>query len=296
MTLTTFILQTLNGLTIAAIYILLASGLTIVFGLQGIVNCAHGFFYMLGAYLALTVVSKLGLSFWLALPVAFAGTSLLGAALEMLGIRTLMKWGREFTHNLILTLGFALLGQELVKTIWGAIPQLLDVPPALQGVLVLGSIIYPKYWFFVMAFTALVMLALYAFFTRTGVGILVRSIALNSEVSQALGTNAPRINTLIFGLGTGVAGVAGVLAGPILSVDPNMAFELLIIMFVVIIFGGLGSLAGVVVSGIVIGLVIAFGTAFLTGTVAKILAFAVMIAVLIVRPLGLFGRGTVMEE
>jgi branched-chain amino acid transport system permease protein len=111
----------------------------------------------------------------------------------------------------------------------------------------------------------------------------VRSIALNSEVSQALGTNAPRINTLIFGLGTGVAGVAGVLAGPILSVDPNMAFELLIIMCVV-------------VSGIVIGLVIAFGTAFLTGTVAKILAFAVMIAVLIVRPLGLFGRGTVMEE
>lgn len=296
MTLTTFILQTLNGLTIAAIYILLGSGLTIVFGLQGIVNCAHGFFYMLGAYLALTVVTKLGLSFWIALPVAFAGNFLLGGALEMLGIRTLMRWNREFTHNLILTLGFALLGQELVKTIWGAIPQLLDVPPSLQGVLVLGSIIYPKYWLFVMAFTALVMLALYVFFTRTGMGILVRSIALNSEISQALGTNAPRINTLIFGLGTGLAGVAGVLAGPILGVDPNMAFELLIIIFVVIIFGGLGSLAGVVVSGIIMGLVIAFGTAFLTGTVAKILAFAVMIAVLIVRPLGLFGRGTVMEE
>jgi branched-subunit amino acid ABC-type transport system permease component len=290
-----FILQGLNGLTIAAIYILLASGLTIVFGLQGIVNCAHGLFYMLGAYLALTVVTSLGLTFWVALPVAFAATFLLGAGLEIVGIRKLTQWGREFTHNLIFTLGFALLGQEIVKVIWGSIPQLMNVPPSLAGMLAFGPIAYPKYWLFVMSFTILVMLGLYVFFTRTGMGVLVRSIALNSEVSQALGTNAPRINTLIFGLGTGVAGVAGVLAGPILSVDPNMAFELLIIIFVVIIFGGLGSLSGVVVSGIIIGEVIAFGTALVTGMFAKILAFAVMIAILIIRPLGLFGRGTTLE-
>ena len=295
MTLTTFVLQALNGLTIAAIYILLASGLTIVFGLQGIVNCAHGLFYMLGAYVALTVVSGLGLSFWLALPSAFVVNFLLGSALEMLGVRTLVRWKRDFTHNLIVTLGFALFGQEMVKLVWGTVPQLLDVPPSLQGVIVAGPIVYPKYWLFVIGFTVATMLGLYLFFTRTGLGILVQSIALNAEVSQALGTNAPRINTLIFGLGTGIAGVGGVLAGPILSVDPNMAFELLIIMFVVIIFGGLGSLVGVVVSGVIIGLVIAFGTALLTGMIAKILAFAIMIAVLIVRPLGLFGRAAVTE-
>ena len=179
--------------------------------------------------------------------------------------------------------------------IWGSIPQLMNVPPSLAGMLTVGPIAYPKYWLFVMSFTILVMLGLYLFFTRTGLGILVRSIALNSEVSQALGTNAPRINTLIFGLGTGVAGLAGVLAGPILSVDPNMAFELLIIIFVVIIFGGLGSLAGVIVSGIIIGEVIAFGTALLTGMFAKILAFAVMITILVIRPLGLFGRGATLE-
>jgi branched-subunit amino acid ABC-type transport system permease component len=295
MTFSAFLIQFLNGLTIASIYILLASGLTIVFGLQGIVNCAHGFFYMLGAYLSFMMVQQLGLSFWLALPVAFAGNFLLGVGLEFLGIRRLMQWGREFTHNLILTLGFAFVGQEVVKIIWGAIAQLAQPPAALEGLLNLGPVAYPKYWLFVMGFTVLVMFGLYLFFLRTGMGILVRSIALNSEVSQAMGTNAPRINTLIFGLGTGVAGIAGVLAGPILSVDPNMAFELLMIVFVVIIFGGMGSLVGVVVSGVIIGEVIAFGTALMTGMIAKILAFGVMIGVLIFRPLGLFGRGAVVE-
>ena len=295
MTFSAFLIQFLNGLTIASIYILLASGLTIVFGLQGIVNCAHGFFYMLGAYLSFMMVQQLGLSFWLALPVAFAGNFLLGVGLEFLGIRRLMQWGREFTHNLILTLGFAFVGQEVVKIIWGAIAQLAQPPAALEGLLNLGPVAYPKYWLFVIGFTVLVMFGLYLFFLRTGMGILVRSIALNSEVSQAMGTNAPRINTLIFGLGTGVAGIAGVLAAPILSVDPNMAFELLMIVFVVIIFGGMGSLVGVVVSGVIIGEVIAFGTALMTGMIAKILAFAVMIGVLIFRPLGLFGRGTVVE-
>ncbi|MEW6263892.1 MAG: branched-chain amino acid ABC transporter permease [Thermodesulfobacteriota bacterium] len=295
MTWATFILQTLNGLSIAAIYILLASGLTIVFGLQGIVNCAHGLFYMLGAYISLTVVAKLGQSFWLALPAAFLVNCLLGVLLEMLGIRTLMKWRREFTHVLILTVGFGILGQEMVKVIWGAVPQLAGVPPSLRGTLELGGLAYPKYWLFVILFTIVIMLGLFFFFFRTGLGTLVQSIALNSEVSQALGTNAPRINTIAFGLGTGLAGVAGVLAGPILSLNPNMAFELIIVIFVIIIFGGLGSLLGVVVSGVIVGLVMAFGTALLSGMIAKILTFCVMIAVLTFRPLGLFGRGTGWE-
>jgi branched-chain amino acid transport system permease protein len=146
-----------------------------------------------------------------------------------------------------------------------------------------------------MGFTALFMTLLALAFYRTTLGILVQSIALNSEIAQAMGTNAPRINSLVFALGTGVAGVAGVLAGPILSVYPTMCFDLLMILFVVVILGGLGSLLGIVVSGILIGLVNAFGVAYLTGTVGNILAFAVMIAVLIFRPLGLFGRAGILK-
>jgi branched-chain amino acid transport system permease protein len=289
------VLQLLNGMTIGSIFILLASGLTIVWGLQGIINCAHGVFYMLGAYLALTLVSRLGINFYLSLPVAFVGNFILGVCLEFIGVRMLLAWRREFTHPLIFTLGFAFFAQELVKMIWGAVPQALDSPESLQGVLSIGPVMYPKYYLFVMAFTAVVILALYLLFTKTGIGTLVRSVAINNEISQALGTNAPVLNTLIFGLGTGVAGVAGVLAGPILSVDPNMAFELLIMLFVVIIFGGLGSLLGVVVSGVIIGTILSLGTALLTGTLAKIAVFVIMVAILIIKPSGLFGRGTIED-
>ena len=295
MTLAEIVLQMMNGLTIAAIYILLASGLTIVLGLQGIVNAAHGVFYMLGAYLAITLISKIGLNFWLTLPVAFVANFLLGVVLESLGVRTLQRWKRPSSHQMILTIGFALFVIEIIKVIWGTVPQMLAVPPYLQGTISIGSITYPKYWLFVILSTTAFMVILFLFFNWTGVGTLVRSVAINNEVSQALGTNAPRLNTQIFGLGTGIAGVAGVLAAPLLGVDTNMGFELLIILFVVIIFGGLGSLVGVVVSGIIIGEVMAFGAALISGMIAKIVVFALMIVILIIRPLGMFGRGAAIE-
>jgi branched-chain amino acid transport system permease protein len=206
-----------------------------------------------------------------------------------------VRWRRPGTQVLVLTLGVAIIASELTKLAWGPVPQLSDVPAGLGGVVALGPILYPKYWLFVMAFTAVFMAALAVAFNRTTLGILVQSIALNSEISQAMGTNAPRINSMVFALGSGVAGIAGVLAGPILSVYPTMCFDLLIILFVVVILGGLGSLLGIVVSGILIGLVNAFGVAYLTGTAGNILAFAVMIAVLVFRPLGLFGRAGILK-
>lgn len=236
-----------------------------------------------------------GASFWVAIPMAFIATFLVGAGLEIWGVRPMIKWNRDPLHNLILTIGFAIVGQEVVKNVWGPLPQEAPIPAILQGVCNLGITSYPIYWVFVMGCTTLFMLVLYLFFTRTGWGILVQSIALNREVSQALGTNAPLISTITFALGTGIAGVAGVLAGPILSVDPNMAFELIFFLFVVIIFGGLGSLTGVVVSGLIIGQVLAFGTALMTGLIAKVLIFVVMIIILIIKPMGLFGRVTVVE-
>jgi branched-subunit amino acid ABC-type transport system permease component len=290
---TVLVLQTLNGLTIGAIYILLASGLTIVFGLQGIVNVAHGVFYMLGAYLAIDLYPRIG--FVPTLAVVFVVTAALGLALELLGVRPLVRWRRPGTQVLVLTLGIAIIASEVTKLVWGAVPQLSEVPPALAGTVSLGPVVYPGYWLFVMAFTAAFMGLLALAFHRTTLGILVQSIALNSDISQAMGTNAPRINSMVFALGTGVAGVAGVLAGPILSVYPAMCFDLLMILFVVVILGGLGSLLGIVVSGVLIGLASAFGVAYLTGTAGTIFAFAVMIAVLIFRPLGLFGRAGILR-
>lgn len=286
-------LQVLNGLTIGAIYILLASGLSIVFGLQGIVNIAHGVFYMLGAYLAIGLYPRIG--FPATLVVVFVAMALLGLVLELVGVRPLVRWKRHGMQVLVVTLGVAIIASEVTKLIWGPVPQLSEVPEALAGTMALGPVVYPTYWLFVIAFTAVFMGLLALAFYRTTLGILVQSIALNSEISQAMGTNAPRINSLVFALGTGVAGVAGVLAGPILSVYPTMCFDLLIILFVVVILGGLGSLLGIVVSGVLIGLVNAFGVAYLTGTIGNIAAFGVMIGVLIFRPLGLFGRAGILK-
>ena len=289
------ILQVLNGLTIAAIYVLLASGLTVVLGMQEIVNVAHGVFYMLGAYFSLTVVAGLGFDFWTSLPVAFAATTALGAILEILGIRSLIRWKRPHYHPMILTLGVAIGGAEVVKIIWGAVPQMAETPKIFQGVMAVGPVVYPKYWMFVVVVTALVMVGLWLFFNRTGLGVKVRAVAMNNEMAQAMGTNAPRLNTWVFAFGTGLAGVAGVLAAPILSVDPNMGMELLLILFVVIILGGLGSLWGTVVSAVIIGMILAFGTAVFSGMAAKLLVFAAMTIVLIIRPHGLFAAGAAVE-
>lgn len=289
----TVVLQVLNGLTIGAIYILLAAGLTIVFGLQGIVNVAHGVFYMLGAYLGIQLTPTIG--FPLALAVAFVVNAALGLGLELVGIRPLVRWKRDGMQVLVVTLGIAIVASEVAKLAFGPVPQTSDIPDGLSGVLEIGPIVYPTYWLFVIALTAVLMGGLAFAFHRTTLGIVVQSIALNSDISQTMGTNAPRVNSLVFALGTGVAGVAGVLAGPILSVYPTMCFDLLMILFVVVILGGLGSVGGVVLAGVLVGQVTAFGVAYLSGTAGNILAFAAMIAVLVFRPLGLFGRAGILK-
>lgn len=279
--------QVLNGLTIAAIYILLAAGLTIVFGLQGIVNVAHGVFYMLGAYLGVYLYPRIG--FAATVLVSFVATAAFGLLIELGGIRPLVRWKRPGSQVLVLTIGITIISIELTKLIWGPVPLLSDVPAMLRFTVNLGTIQYPAYWLFTMAVAAGCMVLLGFAFHRTTLGILVQSITLNSEISQAMGTNAVRINSMVFALGAGLAGVAGVFAGPILSVYPTMCVDLLLILFVIVILGGLGSLLGIVVSGIMVGLVQAFGVVYLSGTVANMLVFAVMIMTLIFKPLGLFG-------
>lgn len=289
------ILQALNGLTIAAIYTILAAGLTIVLGMQRIVNNAHGAFYMLGAYISLTAISHLGFSFWLSIPLAFLVSALFGAVLEMTGIRMMTQKKREPHYPMMMTLGIAMGAGEVVKIVWGAVPQMAEVPEVFTGVLVMGPIIYPKYWLFVIVLTAFIMAGLWMFFNLTDLGIMVRAVAMNNEMAQVMGTNAPRLNTIVFAVGSGLAGIGGVLAAPILGVDPNMGLELLLILFVIIIMGGLGSLWGGVVSAVIIGEIIAFGTGLASGMVAKLIVFGAMILILIIKPHGFFGRGAEID-
>jgi branched-chain amino acid transport system permease protein len=289
----TFALQLLNGVTIGSIYILLASGLTIVFGLQGIVNIAHGVFYMLGAYLGFSLYPAIG--FAATMIAAFFIVALFGLVLELTTVRPLLGWHRPGTHVLISTLAITIVASEVTKLIWGPVPQLSDVPQALAFTMRVGPLVYPAYWLFVIVFTAALMGLLLLAFNRTTLGILVQSIALDSATSQALGTNAPRVSSLVFALGAGVAGVSGVLAGPIISVYPTMCFDLLMLLFVIVILGGLGSLWGVIVGGLLVGMVQAFGTAYLSGTAGNILVFVAMVVALLVRPHGLFGREGILR-
>jgi branched-chain amino acid transport system permease protein len=288
-----FFEQVMNGLTIGAIYILLASGLTIVFGLQGIVNVAHGIFYMLGAYLAIDLYPLIGLP--LTIVVVFGAVAGLGLIVERTAVRPLVNGKRDAVQVLIVTLGVAIIASELTKIVWGPVPRLSEVPPALSGSVQFLGLRYPAYWLFVIAFTAALMTALGLAFNFTTLGAMVQAIALDPDTAQAMGINVPAINSMVFALGAGVAGVAGVLAGPILSVYPTMCFDLLMILFVIVILGGLGSLLGVVVSGLLVGCVNAFGVAYLHGTTGTICVFAVMIVVLVVRPLGLLGRPGILD-
>jgi branched-chain amino acid transport system permease protein len=289
----TVTLQLLNGITVGSIYILLAAGLTIVFGLQGIVNIAHGVFYMLGAYFGLSLYPLIG--FTSTLFVVFAAVGIIGLLLELTMVRPLLAWRRPGTHVLISTLAVTIIASEVVKLIWGPVPQLSDVPRALVGTVQIGPLAYPVYWLFVVAFTVALMTLLLVAFNRTTLGILVQSIALDSATTQALGTNAPRINSLIFALGAGIAGISGVLAGPIVSVYPTMCFDLLMLLFVIVILGGLGSLWGVIAAGLLVGLVQTFGTAYLSGTIGNIAVFVAMIIVLLFRPNGFFGREGILR-
>jgi len=289
----TLTLQFLNGITVGSIYILLAAGLTIVFGLQGIVNIAHGVFYMFGAYFGLSLYPLIGFTWTLF--VVFIAVGVIGLLLELTMVRPFLSWRRPGTHVLISTLAVTIIASEVVKLIWGPVPQLSDVPRALVGTVKIGPLAYPIYWLFVVGFTVALMTILVVAFNKTTLGILVQSIALDSATTQALGTNAPRISSLIFALGAGVAGLSGVLAGPIVSVYPTMCFDLLMLLFVIVILGGLGSLWGVIVAGLLVGLVQTFGTAYLSGTIGNIAVFVAMIVVLLWRPNGLFGREGILR-
>ena len=279
--------QAFNGLVGGAFYALLALGLSVIFGMLGVVNFAHGAFYMLGAFGAFIALDSLGVNFWLALPLVPVVLGALGVVLERLFIRRLAPL--DPLYNFLFTFGLALILQDLVKRRYGVQSQPYPRPDALGGSIDLGLFTYPAYQVFVLAVSVLVCAAVWVVLTRTRVGMIVRAATEKPELSRALGIDVGRWVTPVFGFGIALAAFAGVLAAPMRAVNPLMGSDLIITVFAVVVIGGLGSVFGSVAAGFAVGLVSALGNYYVP-SLSQTLVFILMAAVLLWRPAGLFGR------
>jgi branched-chain amino acid transport system permease protein len=297
-----FIEQCLNGVQLGMLLFLLAAGLTLIFGIMDLINLAHGSFYMLGAYFAATFAALTG-SFVLAAILALAATLLVGMAVEVIVMRRL--YGRDHLDHVLGTFGLILFFNEFVRLIWGPAGLTLSLPSQmLSAVQVLPGIYYPLYRLVIILATLAVAIFLYFLVMRTKVGMLIRAGASNREMVDALGINIKLLFTFVFGLGAALAGFAGLMQAPILTVQIGMGENILILAFVVIIIGGIGSIRGAFLAAIFAGLVDTIGRAFLpdllrlfmaTNTastvgpaISSLLIYLLMAIVLVVRPAGLF--------
>ncbi len=283
--------QAFAGLVLGGILVLLAIGLSLIFGLMTVVNFAHGSLYMLGAYLGFMVLALTG-SFWLALLVAPVMVGIFGLLMERFLIRPL--YGRGPDDALLLTFGLSLVLIETVKLIWGKVGLALDPPQVFAGAVDLGFMAFPAYRLFIIAVTVLVLVGLWLFLERTNVGLIVRAGTRDPLMVRALGIDLGRIWLLVFGLGVAMAGLAGILAGPLRGVYAEMGVEMIIECFVVVVVGGMGSLVGAIIAGLLIGEVVSL-TTFFAPKLAEIVVFIVMAIVLLVRPSGLFGEAGLAE-
>lgn len=281
-----YLLQVLNGIGIGMLYFLLAVGMSIVFGLLRFVNFAHGAFYLLGAYLCFQVV-QWGLSFWAALVLVPLVVGAFGWLTEKLLLRHVYANAHEF--HILVTVGLALVIQELVILQWGPLGDTVPAPQSLQGVVMWGALVYPKYRLFIIGFTSVLAVLLWYVLEGTRLGSAVRAGSESTEMVSLLGTNVQRIFSLVFGLGAGTAALAGVLAAPVRGVDPFMSVEALGVAFVVVVVGGMGSFSGALIGGLLIGIVQSvMSTLWPEG--ARLMIYVAMAAVLLLRPHGLMGR------
>ncbi|HYG55004.1 MAG TPA: branched-chain amino acid ABC transporter permease [Burkholderiales bacterium] len=294
--------QTLNGVQFGLMLFLLAAGLTLVFGIMDMINLAHGSLYMIGAYLMASIAGVTG-SFWVALPLALVATALVGVALEVTILRRLYE--RDHMTQVLATFALILIANEVVRLIWGSQPIMLNGPAGLAGPVELpGGIQYASYRLAIIGVGLLVAVLLYLLVTKTRVGMLVRAGASNREMAVAMGVDIRRLFTAVFAIGAALCGLAGAMLGPILAVQVGMGENILILAFVVIVIGGIGSIRGAFVGALLVGLVDTMGRALLplffatlfTPMVASnlgpslsaILIYVLMATVLFFRPQGLF--------
>lgn len=286
------ITQLLNGLIVGSLYILLSIGLTIIFGMLGIVNFAHGALYMLGAYAAYTVVGVLSGNFLIAILVVPLAIGLIGAFLETTLLRRLYRV--EPFYNLLLTFGLMLAIQDAVRIGYGPEGEPFNIPSALLGAVNLGITYYPKYRLFIFAITVLCSIGLIVFLEKTKLGSIIRAGTEDSDMVDALGIDISKIFTLVFGIGAALAGLAGVLAAPVQNVEPAMGMSFLVETFVVVVIGGMGSIIGSIIAGLIIGETLTIGV-LIWPPMATTLIYVFMAIILLIRPRGLFGRAEFLD-
>ena len=284
-----FAIQGLNAIQLGVMLFLMSAGLTLVFGIMNLINLAHGSLYMLGAYLAATFQRFSG-SFLLGIALAIPVVMAIGVLMELIVLRRL--YDRDHLDQVLATFALILFFNELVRMVWGPQAYFMSPPPALSGsVSILPGVPYPAYRLFIVAVGLLLALGLYLLIHRTRLGMLIRAGASNREMVGALGVNVSLLFTLVFGLGAGLAGFAGMMAGPILSVEIGMGESILILTFVVIVIGGIGSVRGAFVAAMLIGFADTFGRVLLPPALASMVIYILMAAVLFKRPQGLFPAG-----
>ena len=296
-----FLTQILNGIQLGVLLFLLSAGLTLVFGIMNFVNLTHGSLYMMGAYFAASAYNWSGSSLVAGL-IGVPATIVLGIMVERIALSTLYR--RDHLDQVLATFGLILFFNEVVRIVWGPSSLYINVPETLSGSVDLFGSPYPSYRIAIIAVGIFVAIGLYALIHRTRIGMLIRASASNPAMAGALGVNTKLLNSLVFGLGAGLAGLAGLMAGPIMSVQPGMGEPILILTLVVIVTGGIGSIRGAFYGALMVGIVDTIGRAFLPAllreffersvaqaagpAIASMLIYLLMASVLALRPRGLF--------
>ncbi len=282
---TLWIILTINSIALAGLLFLLSAGFSLIFGLMRIPNLTHGALFMLGAYFGVTFL-RLGFNFWVAAILSAIVLGIIGALIERLLLRRLA--GQELAQVLV-TLGLAFIIADVCLLVWTGDPIPLATPESLRGVFRAGTIVFPKYRLAVVVMAVVVAAVMWYLLERTRLGATIRAGVDDPEIARVIGIRVSRLFTAVFGFGSALAGFAGVLSGPILSVYPGLDAEMLPLALIIVILGGAGSLPGALLGSLVIGFIYNFGQAMFP-ELAYVILFLPMVIVLVVRPQGLFGR------
>jgi branched-chain amino acid transport system permease protein len=290
-TLDLFLLQLMTGIALGAVYALLAVGLSLIFGMLTVVNFAHGAFFMMGAFLGVYFMNLTG-SFWFSLILVPVIVGAFGLLCERFLVRPL--YGRGIDYPLLLTFGLSYVMIEAMRFIFGIEGVPSSTPPELRGAVNLGFGHFPLYRLFLIAATAVIVLGLWLFIEKTRFGLIIRAGSRDPEIVKVLGIDISKVWLLVFGIGTAIAGLSGLLAAPTRAVNPEMGIPILAESFVVTVVGGMGSLPGAVIAGLLVGIVFAM-TSLFAPAYAEMSIFVLMAVVLLIRPQGFFGKAGLMS-
>ncbi|MDD5207638.1 MAG: branched-chain amino acid ABC transporter permease [Desulfobacterales bacterium] len=285
MDLGTFVSQFISGLSVAMLIFLVASGLTLIFGVVNVLNFAHGSFYLLGTYFAFQLIQLIP-NFWLGLVAGVLGAGIVGMIIEVLFLRRIYGRPDEGAFQLLMTYAFILVLDDAVKFIWGPEYKTISKPPILSGSVTIGQVVVPAYNIFIILVGLVVVLFAWYLLNRTEAGKKVRASSIDRQMLSLLGANVPLIMTVVFGIATAMGGLAGVLAAPLRTVTPGAGIEVIIDSLIVVVIGGFGNFWGALLGALIIGEVLSFGILW-WAELATVLTFIVMIVVLIWKPEGL---------